>query len=403
MRSGLTLSPKAGALKRLTAKDFSKKELVDGKLYLAQQWVEQAKVVRDMDLKFKKPVAMKTRDGKASVQLTTSFWSDWNGEAAKAFRPVAPAIRAAKIIPADLRAKLLTRPLDALIDIFNPLFDRVAAPCTRTMNAHLKGGRRVEWFGKYIDIRISQPSIDNKLDASTKNLMRKLRIMQAFIVCFLKKPLEFAGECLKEGVDIVTDVVSSVSDAVGGAVESIAKGASDTAKRASDEAAKAAAGVASFFGGLVGLGGYGLGEAATGISGAIAAAITTIAGVVTENVLLALIGGILGTITTLGVVAMQTGAQEKATQQAIDKGIPVETVVESPDGTKTRITAGAPPTTIAPGQAPAEALADDELGPAGAPPPPSKAELQAEGAEGGFPIVPAALVAGVALFLFLRR
>lgn len=73
--------------------------------------------------------------------------------------------------------------------------------------------------------------------------------MQAFIVCFLKKPLEFAGECLKEGIDIVGHVAGAVGQAVGGAVEAVGKAAKavgDVVKKAADEAAKAAAGVASF-------------------------------------------------------------------------------------------------------------------------------------------------------------
>lgn len=401
---------------RLSGRDFSTRQLSEGKQYLAQQWVDQAQALNDLDVRFKVPPATKTASGKASVQLTTSFWTDWNREAARAFRPVSTALRSLEIIPRDLREKLVTRPLDALLDVFDPLFDRVAAPCRRTMNKYLRGGRRVEWFGKYIDIRISQPRIDDKCDVSTKNLLKKLRTIQAFIVCFLKKPLEFAGECIKEGIDIVGDVAGQVGAAVGEAVENIGKAAQAAGKAVGDvvdkavkEAEKAAAGVASFFGGLVGLSGYsdgGLGEPFTIIAGAVAGAITTIAGVITEAVILAVIAGIVTIVTALIVVGIQTGAQERMIKDAVAAGGSAEALIQLPDGTVTKISANAAPVIVPSSAQPPEALADDEIGPAGAPPPPDKETLREEGKSEGaeeFPLIPVALAAGVALLLLSRR
>lgn len=402
---------------RFTASNFTKSEQTQGRAYLAQQWVTQEQVFRNMRLRFDKPAALKKPNGKVSVPVTT-FWSDWNRQTARAVQPVAAAIRSLDLLPRDLREKMVTRPLDALLDIFNPLFDRVAAPCRRTMRQHLRGGRRVEWFGRYIDIRIEQPLIDNAADESTKTLLRKLRTIQAFIVCFLKKPVEFAGECLKEGVDIVGDVAGAVGKAVGSAVETIGRAAQeagraagDVAKKAADEAGKAAAGVASFFGNAFGL--SGLGEVATAISGAIAAAITTIAGVVTEGVLITIIstigGAILAAIGATAYVAVSFRQQESV-EKAIEAGVSAEMVTENVDGSKSVNRVGQPPAPLTPGAAPPEALADNEIGPAGAPPPPDPETLRAEGvaagetpASSGFPVVPVAIAAGIALLLLARR
>lgn len=401
---------------RFTASDFTKSEQVQGHAYLTQQWVEQAFAARRAGVQIKTPVAVKLPNGKVSVPVG-SLWSDWNQEGAKALRPVAGAIRSFTLLPVALREKLLTRPLDALLDLFNPLFARLAAPCRRTMQQHLRGGRRVEWFGKYLDIRIDQPAIDNKLDASTKNLLRKLRTIQAFIICFIKKPLEFAGECLKEGIDIVSDVAGAVGGAVGGAVESIGNAAKavgeavgDVAKRAAEEASKAVAGVASFFGSLTGLSGLGDGGLGDGglisgpAAGGAAAGTTTICGVVIENsLILGVIGAIVAAATTLGVVAIQTSSQERLANAAFDKDQPVSITSKAPDGTTSTFTSGQPPTQVDPRAAAPEALADDEVGPPGAPRV-DAGTLRAESASsGGFPVVPVALAAGVALLLLSRR
>jgi hypothetical protein len=405
---------------RFTAKDFTKAEQTQGRAYLAQQWVVQEQVVRNMRLRFAKPTASKNPDGKVSVPVTT-FWSDWNAQTARAIQPVASAIRSLELLPRALREKMVTRPLDALLDIFNPLFDRVAAPCRRTMQQHLRGGRRVEWFGRYIDIRIEQPLIDNAADESTKTLLRKLRTIQAFIVCFLKKPVEFAGECLKEGIDIVGDVAGAVGQAVGNAVEAIGKAAQDAgkavgdvAKKAADEAGKAVAGVASFFGNAFGL--SGLGEAATGISGAVAAAITTIAGVITENVIIAIIGAIvtvIGAVIGAAAYVAVSFRQQESVEKAIEAGASAEMITENADGSKSVTRVGQASVQLPPGAAPPEALADDEVGPAGAPPPPDPETLRAESAAGAEPVepaassssfvVPVAVAAGVALLLLARR
>ena len=387
----------------------TKREEVEGSRYLAQQWVEQSDAAAKANVKFVKPRVTKTRDGKASVQIT-SVLTDWNREAAKAMRPVAPAILGLDLLSRSMREKLINRPIDALLDLFDPLFSTLAVPCKRTMDLHLKGGRRVEWFGQYLDIRINQPAIDNRLDVSTRNFVKKLRTIQAFIICFLKKPLEFTGECLKVGIDLATNVAKSVGKAVDSAVRSIGKAAQDAgaavgdlAAKAADEAGKAAAGVAAFVGGIFGLGAYaqehgGLGDGGAA-SGPAVAGTTIICGVAIEN---SLILGILGTIT--GAVVTTVGLfMDKEVQLAQIKAGGKYTKT-NPDGTVVSFEGGKQPT---PGAPVPEALSDLERGPPGAPPPPDVKTLQleskAKGSKGGFPVLPVALAVGVVAFLMLRK
>ena len=398
---------------------LTKREEVEGSRYLAQQWVEQSDAAAKANVKFAKPRATKTRDGKASVQIT-SVLTEWNREAAKALRPVAPAIRGLDLLSRSMREKLINRPIDALLDLFNPLFSTLAVPCKRTMDLHLKGGRRVEWFGQYLDIRISQPTIDIRLDVSTRNFVKKLRTIQAFIICFLKKPLEFTGECLKAGIDLATNVAKSVGKAVDSAVMSIGKAAQDAgaavgdlAAKAADEAGKAAAGVASLVGGFLGFGSYdqeyeGLGDGGAA-SGPSVAGTTLICGVAIEN---SLILGVLASITGT-VVALFKIQTDKEVQLAQIKAGGKYTKTE-PDGTVTSFGPGEPPKPVAPVP---EALSDLERGPPGAPPPPDVRTLQLEskakgsedgdagdaGDKGGFPVLPVALAVGVVAFLMLRK
>lgn len=400
------------------------KRAIEGRKYLAQQWVEQAAIAERDPVKFAKPKVEKTSKGKASVKIS-SFWSDWNKAAARGIRPVAQALRGLDVLPRNLRDKLINRPLDALIEMFDPVFNTLATPCTRTMNLHLKGGRRVEWFGRYIDIRISQPTFDRKLDKSTKTFLKKMRTIQAFIICFIKKPLEFSGECLKAGLDLAKGVVKAVGKAVdsavmsiGAATQAVGKAVGDLAQQAADEAGKAMAGAASFVGGLFGLGAYadeheGLGDGGL-ISLPAITGTTLIAGVAIENTLIfgvisAIVTAVAGTATTLGVTAMQTGAQKDVAMAAIKAGQSTEFTQKMPDGTAFSFKSGSPPVPVSSSSV-VDALSDMERGPPTAPPPPDVRTLQAESAktaddddDDGFPVLPVALAAGVVALLLLKR
>lgn len=144
----------------------------------------------------------------------------------------------------------------------------------------------------------------------------------------------------------------------------------------------------------------GLGEPVSAISGAIASAITAIAGVITENVILAIIGAIGAAIAAaIGAAAyiIVNARQQDTLDKAIEEGVTAESSTVAPDGSiaTTRVGGAALP----------ESLADKEVGPPGSPPvdADTRRAESASSSSGGFPVVPVALAAGVALLLLSRR
>ncbi len=272
----LKLSPAALSLTPKTlASKFSSMQLREGREYMTSQWRLQGAAKAGA---FKTPTAVKKADGKVSVPIT-SFLTDWNKQAAQILRPVMRALRNVPMPAFIDKRKLENRPIDFILDVFNPVFDRFEAAAVRTQRQHVPRGK-VEWFGKTIDIRIDQPG-DERMDVSTRGFVRKMRIIQSFILLFFTKPLELAGECLKEGVDLAGDVARDVSKAVDDTLKQVGK----TAQAAAKETEKAVAGVVDWFKGVTGLGAYGrAGLGATGVEEGAAVGITGVGGVGIEQV-----------------------------------------------------------------------------------------------------------------------
>jgi hypothetical protein len=259
-------------------KAFSAAQLREGHDYMVSQW-RQSGVLAAKAGAFKKPTAVKKADGKVAVPIT-SFLTDWNKQAAEVLRPVMRALRNVPMPSFIDKRKLENRPIDFILDVFNPVFDRFEAACVRTQRQHVPRGK-VEWFGKTIDIRIDQPG-DERMDASTRGFVRKMRIIQSFILLFFTKPIELAGECLKEGVDLAGDVARDV----GKAVDDTLKQAGKTAQAAAQEAQKAVAGAVDWFKSVTGLGAYGgtYGLGATGVEEGGAVGVVGVGGVGIEQV-----------------------------------------------------------------------------------------------------------------------
>ena len=215
---------------------FSPKQLQEGRSYMTSQWRQMG--VAASKTSFKPATAVKQADGKVAVPIS-NFWSDWNKEAAKALRPVMRVLRNLELPKFIDKRKLETRPLDFVLDIFDPVLNRIEAACVRTQQKHVPRGR-VQWFGKTIDIRIDQPG-DDRMDVSTRNLVRTLRTIQSFILLFFTKPLELAGECLKEGFDVAGDTMRDVSNAVDKTLKEAGKAAETVAKETEVAVAAAAA------------------------------------------------------------------------------------------------------------------------------------------------------------------
>lgn len=323
----------SAALKAVT---FSPAQLQAGRNYMTSQW-RQMGVAAMQAGDFQKPTATKQADGKVSVPIA-SFLTDWNRQAARALRPVMRALRNVPMPSFVDKRKLENRPLDFLIDLFDPVFDRFEAACNRTQRRHIPRGK-VQWFGKTIDLRIEQPG-DEKMDASTRGFMRKMRIIQSFILLFFNKPVELIGECLKEGVDIVGDV----GKAVGDAVDKTLREAGNTVQKAAEETGKAVAGVFDWIKGATSLGGYGigLGEPVTAASGTAASGATAVGGIAIEQVIQQIIEKIM---QALAEKAPEIAAN--LAQTAAQKGI--ENAFAAPP-TATEVAAVAPAASAAPAQ-----------------------------------------------------
>jgi len=354
---------------------FSAKQLQEGRSYMTSQWRQMGVEALKSRAVFAQPKAVTQADGKVSVPIT-SFLADWNKEAAKALRPVMRALKNLDLPPFIDKRKLETRPLDFVIDIFDPVLDRFEAACNRTQRQHIPKGV-VDWFGKKIDIRISQPG-DQRMDASTRNFVRKMRIIQSFILLFFNKPLELAGECLKEGVDLAGDIGREV----GQAVDKTLREAGKTAQKAAEEAGKAVAGAFDWIKGATGLGYFG--EAATAGTGAAAAGTTAAGGVAIEQVVQQVLEKIMASLAE----KIPEVAANMATTAAT-KGI--ESAFSPPPA----------PTEVSP---PSPVLAPAAVGPATAGSATAGSRDQADTTKGAdFPVLPVAVAAGFALLFLARR
>lgn len=257
--------------------------------------VARARTVAN-SVRFSKPSRATVTNGKVDVPVT-SFWTTWNQSAAQIVQPFAVVIDALPI-PSGDRAKMKSRPLDALLDIFDPIEDAIGRAVDKVL---AQKGNTQNFFGKNMNLKRVQ-SVDSKADASTRNMMKTLRTIQAFYVLMFTQPIEFAGALLSEGVNVVGGIAQAAADVAG----EIAKRAGEGAAEVLETAGEVASAVVSFFGlGSV----HGLGTAAVddaAVAGA-AAATTAAAGVevtIIDAVLATLAGIIAGALDT----AIATGA-----------------------------------------------------------------------------------------------
>lgn len=250
-------------------------------------------------VRFSKPTRVTVTNGKVDVPVT-SFWGTWNQSAATITQPFAVLIDALPI-PALTRSKLKTRPLDALLDVFDPIEDAVGRAVDKVLS---QKGNVQNFFGKNMNVARVQP-VDAKADASTRNLMRSLRTIQAFYVLSFTQPVEFAGALLSEGVNLVGDVARAAGDVA----QELASRAGAAAADALEAAGNVADAVSAFFG---------LGSFALGVTGPDDAAVASAAGAtvaaapvevsILDSVLAALAGILAGALdTAIGAGAKLVG------------------------------------------------------------------------------------------------
>lgn len=232
----------------------------------------------------KKPTTVKRSDGKVKVE-TNSFWSDWNKTASVLTKPLAGPLKAAGISASRVQ-EITERPLDAFLDVFDPVEDRIGAAVDRVM---AKKGYTQNYFGKNINLRRVQ-GVDRKGDKSTRNFMKRLRTVQAFIVLMFTQPGQLAIEMAFEGFDLVGDIAKAVGNMIKSAGEAAGEAAGNVAKGVENGVKS----VVSFFVGGVGLGHYsgnysgyytGIGEPVEIAAGAGVAGETAAYGITIEEVL----------------------------------------------------------------------------------------------------------------------
>jgi hypothetical protein len=174
----------------------------------------------DMRKRAKKPTLRKvsakaTSSGKVVVPVS-SFWSDWNRACASTLAPFAGVIDALPLSTSD-KKKLRTRPLDALMDIFDPVEDMIGRVVDHVI---AKKGAKQNYFGTMRDVRRVQ-AIDKRADVSTQNLLRRLRTIDAFIVLMWTQPVELAATMAAEGVSMVTKGVQDITKGARDATASV--------------------------------------------------------------------------------------------------------------------------------------------------------------------------------------
>lgn len=156
---------------------------------------------------------------KSVIPESLKFWVDANKNAANALKPAKDIINSLPISSKD-KDKLRTRPLDALIDILDPVEDFFAAAISKTI---ARKGATYEFFGKKIDVRVIRRG--ERLPPDVANITRSLRILNATIVLIWKAPVEFAQELANQGIKVTSQMFSAATAGAQGFLKSIGLGA----------------------------------------------------------------------------------------------------------------------------------------------------------------------------------
>lgn len=139
-----------------------------------------------------------------------------NGVGAQALSPLAPIIKALPGVPVSIKNKIVSRPIDALIDILDPIEAALIRVTKRINKSTGKMTRKV--FFSEVDMRQVDdwaPSVRSKLDGSLKNLLRRLLSLNHFIALFWDEPLLLAAEMYAEGYDIADGMTKSLAKKFG--------------------------------------------------------------------------------------------------------------------------------------------------------------------------------------------
>ena len=131
-------------------------------------------------------------------------WNKWNSDWAKVIAPAAPVVRASHILSASQQDLLLTRPLDFLMQVFDPIENIVAQAVKDYSSRFRVTSARMPFTNRLVDLRRELPG-DEKYDAATLRFVKRLRTIAACMVLLFDP---------RFGVILLVDVEQPVVDAV---------------------------------------------------------------------------------------------------------------------------------------------------------------------------------------------
>lgn len=175
----------------------------------------------------KKPGFSSTRSS-----IPQTLLDKWNNNLRQMIAPVAGGFSALPFSEAD-KTKLRNRPLDFLINLFDPVEDFVATTISEVI-ARTGGNPLRQYFDKLVDLRRDQPG-DAKYDASTLNLLRRLRTINGCFVLMLNQPIIFptalAARLIRSGDEDVAVHLITANIPTGAVLEASLSPQADVALR----------------------------------------------------------------------------------------------------------------------------------------------------------------------------
>lgn len=260
---------------------------------------------------------------------TTTLWTDLNRGAAALVSPLRgpldAVLKTAGVSTSD-RRKITTRPLDAMLDLFDPILAPVGRAVDRVMRSR---GATQSFFGTRINLTRIQPG-DARADVSTRNLLASLRTIQAFIVLLWSQPDGLIYEMGREGLNMASQVGNAVANTAATVSKNVSNTAGAAVKAVTDTVQNIGKGVADFFGLGEGLGGEPVTVAATAAATGVAAT----AGAALQTAISAAITAIVGAIGA-GITVAITNAvgRDRDDEGSPGQDAATRTVVLAPAGT----------------------------------------------------------------------
>lgn len=162
-----------------------------------------------------------------------------NAKLAVLLKPLHPAIDADPVIPAAIKRRIKTEPVDALLDLFKPI-DKVATEIIAETNRLSGKQKRTIGIPKVnqitVDMKVVYPEIDNVLPREQRELVQRLRIVNNFMILVHYDPVNLG----RATTTVLTKYGFEGAKQLGDWIRKGAKGAVEQFQRASKQAEKKA-------------------------------------------------------------------------------------------------------------------------------------------------------------------